>query len=61
MTVRIRKQSGVKENVPAPGIRRGGKWMAALRALARYRRFVAQPWRMSGDRVGLGNRRQFSQ
>ena len=24
---------------------------------ARYRRAVAQPWRMSGDRAGFGNRR----
>lgn len=25
--------------------------------VARYRRAVAQPWRMSGDRIGFGNRR----
>jgi hypothetical protein len=30
---------------------------AVLRALGRYGRAVAQPWRMSGDRVGFGNRR----
>jgi hypothetical protein len=30
---------------------------AALHALGRYGRAVAQPWRMSGKRVGFGNRR----
>ncbi len=30
---------------------------ALLRALGRYSRAVAQPWRMSGNRVGFGNRR----
>jgi hypothetical protein len=30
---------------------------AALRALGRYGRAVAQPGRMSGNRVGFGNRR----
>lgn len=30
---------------------------AALCALGRYGRAVAQPWRMSGKRVGFGNRR----
>jgi hypothetical protein len=30
----------------------------ALRGrLARYRRAIAQPWRMNGDRVAFGNRR----
>ncbi len=28
-----------------------------LGALARYSRFVAQPWRMNGDRIAHGNRR----
>jgi hypothetical protein len=32
-------------------------WTAVRERLARYRRAVAQPWRMSGDRVGFGNRR----
>lgn len=32
-------------------------WTAIRTALARYRRLVAQPWRMSGDRVAHGNRR----
>ena len=31
--------------------------LAVLRALGRYSRAVAQPWRMSGDRIGFGNRR----
>jgi hypothetical protein len=30
---------------------------ATLRALGRYSRAVAQPWRMSGERIGFGNRR----
>jgi hypothetical protein len=30
---------------------------AALRALGRYSRAIAQPWRMNGNRVGFGNRR----
>jgi hypothetical protein len=25
--------------------------------LARYRRAIAQPWRMDGARIGFGNRR----
>ena len=32
-------------------------WKAVSERLARYRRAVAQPWRMSGDRVAFGNRR----
>lgn len=32
-------------------------WKALRDRLARYRRAVAQPWRMSGDRAGFGNRR----
>jgi hypothetical protein len=30
---------------------------ALLDRLTRYRRAVAQPWRMSGNRIGFGNRR----
>lgn len=32
-------------------------WTAMRGRLARYRRAVAQPWRMDGDRIGFGNRR----
>jgi hypothetical protein len=32
-------------------------WTALRERLARYRRHVAHPWRMSGDRIGFGNRR----
>ena len=32
-------------------------WTAVRDRLARYRRAVAQPWRMDGRRIGFGNRR----
>jgi hypothetical protein len=32
-------------------------WTALRERLARYRRRVAHPWRMSGDAIGFGNRR----
>ncbi len=32
-------------------------WVTMRDRLARYRRAVAQPWRMNGDRIGFGNRR----
>ncbi len=32
-------------------------WTAWRERLARYRRAVAQPWRMDGSRIGFGNRR----
>lgn len=32
-------------------------WKAIREPLARYRRAVAQPWRMSGSRAAFGNRR----
>jgi hypothetical protein len=32
-------------------------WTEFRSQLARYRRAIAQPWRMDGNRAGFGNRR----
>jgi hypothetical protein len=32
-------------------------WKALSGRFARYRRAIAQPWRMDGTRIGFGNRR----
>lgn len=59
MTPRFGEQCA-SNAIPAPGRGRGGNLSAILYALRRYWRFVAQPWRMSGDRVGYGSRRDFA-